>query len=179
MQDNDNNWRSTTPTHYRSAFLREASEPISSPISTRRKIETETTPIQPRCLNIAKSCLRQKYENLIGNSFQGQILTLKDRNLRCNFLSQYLIISTPDIRPGSIVDSINNFMNMLEKACPFVLMFFFMKRTNFFEKKPIVEIVLSFESSVPGFDHHLTNFQRIQVKIQIYIFCLISLWNWF
>ena len=49
-----------------------------------------------------RSVVRQKFGHRIGESFRGQILTLKERNRRCNALAQYLDISTPDVRrvPG-------------------------------------------------------------------------------
>ena len=96
--------------------MREASDPTS--ILNRRKIEPEI--LSPFIIQSQiqtpkkKSQIRQKLQDKIGDSFPGEMLTLKERNCRCNYLSQYLEISTPDIR------------------------------------------------QVPGFDHPLSYFQRIQ-----------------
>ncbi len=96
--------------------MREASDPTS--ILNRRNVEPKISSPFAGVVQLQtpkkKSQIRQKLQSKIGDSFPGEMLTLKDRNFRCNYLSQYLEISTPDIRP------------------------------------------------VPGFDHPLSYFQRLQ-----------------
>ena len=94
--------------------MREASDPTS--ILTRQKPEI-SSPTPTLHTSKIRSALKQKHDGTIGESFPGQILTLRERNSRCDHLSQYLIISPPDIR------------------------------------------------SVPGFEHPLSNFQRIQESV--------------